>query len=196
MKAKLLAILLVAALVPGIAAADTQNTALGKVWIDVAPNVGVGFVSGSDMGSIQTGKFSRDLIFQVDANTEAVKICVLVSNLYKGNDPENDEVDPIPADASVPVGVEPALGNRIEGLGNALAVVGAGTIMGAEGEFPAVATECGIFESSQDGHFSQTVTVTPTWNQNDPEKPMGEYSGYVQLNVQIVLPGGGTTSGV
>ena len=37
------------------------------------------------------------------------------------------------------------------------------------------------FESSQNGHFSQEVAVTCTWNQDDPEKPQGEYSGWVVL---------------
>jgi hypothetical protein len=50
-----------------------------------------------------------------------------------------------------------------------------------------VVTETKAYESSQNNHFSQNVNVVVTWNQDDPEKPMGEYSGCVRLTA-LVLP--------
>ena len=41
------------------------------------------------------------------------------------------------------------------------------------------------FESSQPGYFSQNVFVTVAWNQDDPEKPQGQYSGLVTLLATI-----------
>jgi hypothetical protein len=49
-------------------------------------------------------------------------------------------------------------------------------------------TESIIFESAQNNHFSQQVDLVVWWIQDDPEKPMGEYSGCVGMTAWVVLP--------
>jgi hypothetical protein len=51
--------------------------------------------------------------------------------------------------------------------------------------FPTQRSETIGFESSQNNRFSQDVTVTVCWDQDDDEKPMGEYSGVVKLTSMI-----------
>jgi len=182
MRAKVLAILMVLTLASGITLADTQREAVAKVWVDVVANVAIGFVDNGDLGMVQTGQFGKSLLFRIDANTETVDIFVTVSNLYKGDDATNDDVAPILVDASAGVGVAPANGHEVDGGDDWLSFTGPTEIDG----FAAMMTETGRFESSQNGHFSQTVAVTPTWNQDDPEKPMGEYSGYVMVTCMVV----------
>jgi hypothetical protein len=53
------------------------------------------------------------------------------------------------------------------------------------GPYAGLATVIGAFGSGQNNHFSQNVTVTPTWNQTNPELPTGEYSGLVTLTAVI-----------
>jgi hypothetical protein len=54
--------------------------------------------------------------------------------------------------------------------------------------FPAWQTDYLTIESSQGGHFRQYVTTSVCWDQNDPEKPEGEYGGVVAL-WGFVVPG-------
>ena len=52
--------------------------------------------------------------------------------------------------------------------------------------FPGMQTETLSFESAQNNHFSQQVDLVVTWTQDDPEKPMGEYSGKVKMWAHVV----------
>ena len=57
---------------------------------------------------------------------------------------------------------------------------------GMIGLFPAVGTESIQFESSQGNTFSQPVTLTINWLQDDPQKPQGIYSGRVGIDVMLI----------
>lgn len=160
----------------GMAIADTEGHAVAHVYLVVDPNVSVDVISGNvDLGTVQTGQVDGEFIFRVDANVEAASFNVGVTDLYKGDDPTNPEVDPIPVDYEAGVDIEPTDANPIQG-GSANAAYSEEWIYL---EFHGWSTEFITFESSQNGYFSQDVYVTAYWTQDDPEKPQGEYSGWV-----------------
>ena len=149
----------------------------------VDPNIAVRALAASvDAGTVQVGEFSATVPFRVDANTEAVNIWVACSQLYKGNDPAGTEVAPIGLFNGVKIA--PTNANPVKGGSNVAGYAGPGEVV--EG-FPTLVTNSIVFESSQNGHFSQDVAVTCSWFQNDPEKPMGEYSGVVKFYAEVVL---------
>jgi len=160
----------------GMAIADTEGHAVAHVYLVVDPNVSVDVISGNvNLGTVQTGPVDGEFIFRVDANVEQASFCVGVTHLYKGDDPTNPEVDPIPVDYDAGSDIRPTDANPIEG-GAYNAAYTEGWI---EQLFEGWMTEYITFESSQNGYFSQDVYVTAWWDQDDPEKPQGEYSGWV-----------------
>jgi hypothetical protein len=163
--------------------ADDTSNATTKVFVTVDPNVAVRADQTIwDLGSVQQGGFSALVTWRVDANSQFVNMQLEASDLYKGDDPTNDEVSPIPLAVSTPASVRPANGNETNSGDNLLAWDGGpGDVNG----YPTQKTEVGTFESSQSGHFSQQVTTTVRYTQNDPEKPQGQYSGVVRLYVLL-----------
>jgi len=158
--------------------ADLSSDATSHVWVNVVPNVAVGVVDAQvNIGDVQTGEFSATIKFRVDANMEDVNLYPIVTMLYKGDDPTNADVPPIPVAEGQGVLIEPMNANPTGGASN---VAGTPTAVNVNG-FDGFQFESINFESSQNGHFSQDVDVTAYWVQADPEKPQGEYSGYVQL---------------
>lgn len=181
MRAKLLAILMALVFTSGVTLADLQDEATAHVYVEVAANVAVGVETAVvDLGSVQTGDFSGEVTFRVDANMERLDLQAAVTPLYKGDSLTAESIIQVAASAGAAVVCEN--GSEIEAGDGILAFDGATTING----FPALLTEVGTFESGQNGHFSQKVAVTFTWNQPDPELPMGEYSGYCMLRGMIV----------
>ena len=179
---KVLVILLALALCAGLATAtraDTEACASCHVFVTVDPNVGVQpLLSSVDAGSVQTGDFSATCIFRVDANKQEVTFQVEASDLYKANDPTGSEVAPIPLNLSAGVEVKPVNGNATGGATNILAYTDETATCNG---FPTLKTVQQEYSSSQNNHFSQDVSVKVTWNQDDPERPTGEYSGCVKL---------------
>jgi hypothetical protein len=180
MRKSLLGILMVLALGSGVALAQTTDDATATVYIDVTPNVGVSFVSGADMGTIGAiGKFSRPLIFQVDANKQEVDLSVGVTKLYKDGLPAVTAFKPIEIFKADGVAVVPAGANRLPtGVNDPLAYVGtAETDQG--GGFLGYRTSPGTWGSAL-AVFSKAVTVTPTWELIQ-ETVIGHYIGKVTL---------------
>ena len=165
--------------------ADQESSATRRVVAKVKANIGVGSANPTP-AEIQTGRFNIKIPFRIDANTQFIKITVVVSNLYKADDP-NSSVPPIvpsgPRAGLDGVGVVPANGNESGGSGDNFLVF---TTSGDIGAFRGRQTETGTFESSQAGKFSQDVIVTAWWLQDDPEKPIGDYSGFVKLTAAVV----------
>lgn len=158
--------------------ADLQSDATAHVWVDVVANVAVSVLDAQvGIGDIQTGEFSADITFRVDANMEDVNLYPVVTALYKGDDPLNTDVDPIPVDLNYGPVIAPTNANPTDGADN-IADNPVGVLVG---DFAGFQWDPINFESSQNGHFSQDVEVTAYWIQSDPEKPQGEYSGFVQL---------------
>ena len=170
----------------GMAYADPVSEATADVFITVDPNIAIQpILPYIDMGTWQMGEFSGTIPFRVDANTEQVKFVACTSHLYKGADPVAGLVDPI--ELYLPAGVEiyAEMGNPTAGDDHVLSYVGDWDLEGFAGKI----TEEVTIESAQSGHFSQNVELYVTWTQADPEKPMGEYGGKVQLVAMVVLPG-------
>jgi hypothetical protein len=182
-----LAILTALILTSGVALADIQGEAVAQVYVDVVANVAVGVETAVvDLGAIQSGVFSGEVIFRIDANQETLDLQAAVTNLYKGDSATAEAI--IPIATALGVLVEPENGNEIEAGDNILAYEDTPiTLNGLAG----LQTEIGTFESGQAGHFSQVVFVTFAWDQIDPELPMGEYSGFCALRA-MVLPNGAT----
>lgn len=159
--------------------ADTEDSATAHVTCTVNPNVSVGDAPESrDNLNVQTGSVSGNFIFRVDANTQYLNLMVGASHLYKADDPTNRDVEPILVDERAGVLVDPVFG-----IGRTIYYITPTEIDG----FPGMQTNPEQFESSQNGHFSQDVNVRVTWYQPDPEKPQGEYSGWVSF-AAMMLP--------
>jgi hypothetical protein len=156
------------------------------VFVDVDPNIAImplGLVI--DMGSIQTGVFTGTIPFRIDANTEKVRIWTAATKLWKGDVYGPDaEVAPIGFEFNSGVEIYAETGSPVGGADNRADFIGLHPIDG----YPGYETERIVFESSQNGHFSQRVDMVVRWDQSDPEKPMGEYSGKVKMLAEVVLP--------
>lgn len=176
------AIALAAGLYGATALADTEGSASTHVFVDVTANLAIQPPSGDiDLGDQMTD-FQGAAIFRVDANSQSLSLTCGASALYKGNDASGTEVLPLPVNTAAGCSVVPANGNRMGGLPNTLQ-------FGEEGEFIdnflVMKTENGDFESSQNGHFSQDVTLMVDWI-IPLEQPQGEYSGIVALWAAII----------
>jgi hypothetical protein len=184
---KWITILTIAAVVAafGTASADYDDDALMEVFVEVEANMsvmpGAPFV---DMSTVQVGPIVGYVPFIVDANTQTCKFMAAASKLYKGDDPTDPEVPPIELDESAGILFTIPDGDATGGGDGVAAYCCPATING----FPGMSTEWVEFESSQNNRLSQTVTLEITWIQDDPEKPMGEYSGFVEFFAMIVLP--------
>jgi hypothetical protein len=165
---------------------DTGNDALCHVYVDVDPNIAVMPVFSSvDLGSIQTGEIAGTIPFRIDANTQKVRIWCAASKLYKGDDPDTVHVPPIPFVFGSGIEIFPESASPVGGEDNHVEYINIWDI----DEFPGFVTQDVVFESAQNNHFSQRVDMVVHWEQYDPEKPMGEYSGKVQMLAEVVLPG-------
>ena len=163
--------------------ADPKGQAIAHVYLEINPNIAVQAIdSNVNLGTLQTGDVSLPIRFRIDANTEAVKISGWVTDLYKGDDPFNKDVAPIVVNLSNGFPIKPTNAHEIAGGNGIASYTGQTDYLG----FNTHTTEELTFESSQNGHFSQDVLVSPSWKNTDPEKPQGEYSGWVILYAGIV----------
>jgi hypothetical protein len=186
MKAKLLAILMAVAMVSGPAFADEVDSACAHVFVNILPTVAVSAPVDVLLDAIQATQCLRaSLVFQVEANLQTIDMFVTVSNLYKGDDPASEYFIPVkPGHDDKDVKVQPANGSETFAGGgdNWLAYTDTPTTLKG---YAALETEIGTFESGQSGHFSQDVTVSVSWTQDNPELPVGEYSGWVMLTAMV-----------
>ena len=179
---------------PAVVCGDVPNhvaeqEAFCHVFVEVDANVAVRpMVPSFDMYSVQTGEFTGRIPFIVDANTQKVRIWTAASKLYKGDvadyNPDSLDVAPIPFLYDSGVEIYPASGTPVGGQDNHVEFIGLHLIDG----YPGVLTQSIVFESAQNNHFSQQVDMVVHWDQDDPEKPMGEYSGKVKMLAEVVLP--------
>jgi hypothetical protein len=161
------------------ALADTEGTSTAHVNVLVDPNITMA-AAGSDISlDVQTGQVTGTTDFRVDANSQYVDFEVTCTNLYKADDVQS-EVPPILVDIRAGSTVTPD-----SGIGRTIDLVRDAEVNG----FPGHASAVEEFHSSQNGHFSQNVSVSCTWDQTDPEKPEGDYSGWVRL-VGMLSPDG------
>ena len=156
------------------------------VFVDVDPNIAIMPLDPVvSLGSVQTGVFTGTIPFRIDANTEKVRIWTAATQLWKGSvyAPDN-EVPPISFELNSGVEIYAEMGSPVGGADNRADFTGYHPI----DDYPGYVTERIVFESAQDGHFSQRVDMVVHWDQADPERPMGEYSGKVKMLAEVVLP--------
>lgn len=161
--------------------ADTESHSSAHVYVNVVSNISVqALTSNVGMDDVQTGDITGELKFRVEANMEAVTISAGATKLYKGDDPSNIEVEPILLDTEKGATYIADNANPLAGASNnASCSESAEQVLTPNGPMDSYDCDSIKFESSQDGYFSQDVMVELHWNQDDPEKTTGEYSGYV-----------------
>ena len=185
-------VLAVACLGGSVLAAEvqTKNSATAHVFVNVDPTIAVGIPEPHvSLGSVGVGMVTGTITFRVDANTEKVKMQVEATNLCKGDQPKPINGLPlyeIPIDVPSGAYVDPNSAGPLGGLSKKLAWQSQNVDTAG---WKWRTSEERTFDSSQNGHFSQEVDVTVQWDQTDNELPMGEYSGFVKLVAQIVMPG-------
>jgi len=158
--------------------ADTFSSATARIRVVVMPSMSVSAVERVTVQNTQAGPIQATVTFLIKANLHRARLYVEASDLYKGSDPSNRSVTPIPLDTAAPAVIEPASATPAAGNSNAAGWIGRGTPIGA---FETHLSETLEFESSQDRRFTQEVDVTLTWNQDDPSRPLGTYGGMVRL---------------
>jgi hypothetical protein len=158
------------------AEAEDHGHATAHAHVLVNPTIAaVALTPNVDLGTVQIGLVPGILVFRVDANVERVDLWCVATYLYKGNDPQDPTVDPIGLFREAGVTIEPTNAAPIQGGPNVAPFLETTDINGFTGWISDKIT----FESSQPGLFSQDVVLRITWDQPDPEKPRGEYSGWV-----------------
>ena len=162
--------------------ANTEAHATVQVYVEVEPSITISpSAPAIHLGSVQTGVISGQVPFRVDSNGQLVQFRAATTPLFKGGVAGNSvlaSVPPIPIRRESGIRINAEHANAAGGEDEVVDYVGPeGDVEG----FPGLTTQSVEFESSQNNHFSQAVTLQVTWNQNDPEKPTGEYSGLVVL---------------
>jgi hypothetical protein len=167
----------------GMANADPEDDAMMEVFVQVVPNMTVNPLAAYvDMGDIQVGEVWGWVPFRVDANTQTCKFYGAASKLFKGDDPINPEVPPIDLCIDAGISFMCTDANPTGGQDNNAPYMGAYTVNG----YPGMISEQVEFESSQNNRFSQDIIMEVCWLQTNPEKPMGEYSGFVAFFAMVV----------
>lgn len=168
------------------ASTEPMSSATSHVWLTVNPTIGVQAITGSvNLGTLKTGEIYAPVTFRIDANTQFVNMSAIVTNLYKGDDGSSQYS--IPVVTSKAVEVTPDMGHATNPHADELAYVSHGQVSTPNGSFMGHTTEVVTFESSENGHYSMNVDLTPTWNNSDQELPRGEYSGFVTLFSSVVI---------
>ncbi len=167
--------------------AGSTSSATASVFVNVVPNIVVSaktsIVNAGTMQTGQTGDFSATFVFTLEANAARVKMFLEASDLHKSDDPTKMEVSPILLNTSKPARFAASAGRQISGKPNEAIWAGAGNDILS---FKTKATEAVEYESSKKGYFNQDVTISITYIQPDPKKPIGQYSGRVRLSAFIV----------
>jgi hypothetical protein len=171
------------AFAPG-AFADSASSGTAKVLVNVDPIIAITPTPPAII-TVQAGKFVVPVTFTIGANKQEVTFSAAGTDLWKADDPTGTEVAPIPFDQTKNCTLTLTNGNALDGADNKLPLPYTGT--DAINGFPAYLSGSKTFQSSQSGHFSQDVILICGWNQNDSEKPKGQYSGYVRL-IGVIVP--------
>ena len=156
-----------------------------KVEAQVVPNIAVsGPVDYQNIGQVAAGDAGAIVAvipFRIHANTEAVRIQVCATDLYKGNDPTSSYIIPLSSDDPVLISTE------AEAIGQADNTLpwDPATPYASHGQ-NGMCTQALIVESGQNGTFSIDFGVQLGWQNDDPELPQGYYTGYVKRVAEVV----------
>jgi len=174
-----------------------EASATRDVYATVTPGLTVvpGPSGSVDIGSVGgVGTLTGTVEFNVHANVQEVDFYVVATCLYKGDDPFSEYIIPVAGPGCT---VDPALGNAVQPADNDLIwtsetlisanAIDDGTVTVSNtanllfNSMLASQSEQQEFESGQNNRFSQNVDVIVTWEQIQPELPVGVYSGFVKL---------------
>ena len=172
------------AFAPG-AYADSATSGTAKVLVNVDPIIAITPVPPPII-TVQSGKFAIPITFTVGANKQEVRFAAAGTDLYKADDPKGTEVAPIPFDQTRKCSLTLTSGNALNGEDNTLPLPFTADVL--INGFQSYLSGSKVFQSSQNGHFSQDVILVCGWNQADSEKPKGQYSGFVRLYGLLVGP--------
>ncbi len=167
------------------ARADLEGSAVSAVHAKVVANIAVTpAMPIVDAGSVQSGALTGNIVFLVHANTEAVKMWVTATDLFKGDDPVEPTVPPIPLKTSAGATISPTGANVLGGGSNVARLPYQSNA--SIGSFPAYESEPITFESKDNGTFSHDVTVTVIWELTNNEQPQGDYGARVMLSAMVM----------
>jgi len=188
----LIAVVCVSNLAFGQIIANPEDSADQEIEVHVNPAIAVVATGAQVPDAVATGVFDVIAHFTVHANTEAVSMHVMASNLYKGDSAASIyQIPVVGAGAKLGIGLSlngtGNVGNEVGGGGdNFLAWVGGLGTDNLNG-MDAMTSEIGLFESGDNGTFSHPISVTVTYDQDDYELPVGWYSGWIRL-VAVAQP--------
>jgi hypothetical protein len=167
---------------PSDARGDTSGHAYQFVYVEVVPTLLIGESNGTiALGRVGTGEICATVRWRIEANEDVARFVLGASDLWKGGDPRSP-VPPIPLRHARGVTMDLDSGSPVRGQDGELAFVSQTRVH----EYPVWVTEPVVFESAQSHRFSQYLTTTLCWTQNDPEKPRGTYGGAVNLWAVLV----------
>jgi len=206
----LVAVVCVSNLAFGQIIANPEGSADQKFEVHVNPAIAVVATGVIVPPAVSTGAFDITAQFTVHANTEAVTMYVMASNLYKGDAPTSIYQIPvrIKEESGNMSGAQIVIGPSLNGTGNiGNEVAGgkdnflewAGEQLGTDNlnGMDAMTSVVGLFESGDNGTFSHPVGVTVKYDQDDYELPVGCYSGWIRLMAVAqpdIVTGGGTAA--
>ncbi len=162
--------------------AAMRASAEATVIVTVVPTITV--VSKTAVASAgvavptQTNDFHIDIAWSIGSNLDEVKFTLEASDLFKGDNPLDTSVTPIPLNIGRPAEIVLQSGSKVDGNNNEAAWKGRGNNIG---NYPTQTTETVTCRSSDRGRFSQDVVTKIWYTQSQPDKPTGNYSGRVRL---------------
>ena len=168
------------------ARADLSGSAVATIDVTVSPYIEVtNRISDVNVGAVKSGPFSASIAFGITANGDKVRFVLEASDLYKGDDPSNIAVPPVPLDKTKPVQIIPQSGGRNGGgPGEAVWDSGSGEVIAG---FPTSKTLPVVFVSGQNRIYVQDVVFKLFYLQSEAVKPSGQYSGKVRLTAVLEM---------
>ena len=166
-----------------LAGGATRDSATAVVRVEVQRTVSVGVLAGTvDAGVLDTGAVTAIVGFRIDSNSPSVTLYVEATGLHKAGDAGARDVAAIPVDRAAGVVIAPTDAVPAGRTSNVVTYAESTAVDG----MPAETSEAIRFASSQSATFSQDVYVTAAWDQSDPQKPVGTYTGRVRLTAMIM----------
>jgi hypothetical protein len=179
-KMVVMALAMLGLLSPVGASAEYYDEDMLKVTVRIQPNIAVEAGPDVDMTALQAGEVSGDFPFRVESNSQEIEISVQASHLYKGSDPNSLNMIELSKNEQAEIFVKGANPRPYKGTFSRAVDV--------HGGFRGYVADPVIMESGDRGFFSNDMEIGLTWTNNDPELPVGQYTGYVKV-IGVVLPG-------
>ena len=166
-----------------VAGGAARDSAVAVVRVEVRRTVAVGVLAGTvKAGVVEAGAVRAIVGFRVDSNSPAVTLYVEATGLHKAGDADARDPAAIPVDRAAGVVIAPTHAAAAGRTSNVATYAESTSVDG----MPAEKSEPIRFASARSAAFSQDVYVTVTWDQCDPQQPVGTYAGRVKLTAMIM----------